>query len=1007
MDVVLGKRIRAQDDGTDVFDDYWTDTDHENSKLTNVSVATDHEEVATQYHNDISNVYERINDSEPSTMWRDKKNSKARRWLSASFAGSVKSFAKSITPGTMKDKAVNTSHDKSKRSANTSLRKDRHNVTFQLDSTNENLTLEGNRKINVPSRNVSKKFQTSENAENLNTNTFSSDSAEAKQIQRNNAEESHSDASSVERFPLIQRSILPGNATLITNSKEVPQWKIQTPEKRPLIENYINGSNEFAGFPSSSSKKRRPRMISDYDSDSSSEVSSKIEISKNKRHSSSAILPIQKSPQTERSLSYINKTVNTSVKRFQKHKTSTPKNISQKNNANKSAKQSLIKKSRMIVDYSSDSSSEKSPSDEETSRIERHLTSLVSRNKNISALDRQMHELQGHKNLFPSENDVNKLKFSEESPIKRKNRVSKNQQSDVNLENSPAKSKQSLIRQRNSRINVNEQSHLQLEKSLSKFEQSPVRRGRSRMSKDHLGPKKSPSKLGQSPVKRGRPRKSVDHLEPEESPSKLDQSPVRRGRPRLSVNHLESEESPSKFDQSRVRRGRPRLSVGQKNHLGLEKWPSKHGLSPDKSRVTADQRSGRSSKVEPSRNENDSTPVVDNDEGPLGIKQFSMKKKRNVDSSIRTSQKHLSQIHSDVFQFENGPPGLSSPERSPVKRKSSSRTIIQQSHPSLESKSPKSSGSKASPEKRIRRAAGNEIDYSRQDKAFAKVKTSRNKKATPADAVDNNRVQSEENSVSPVKGKEKNMTVMGNNKKHPRSKKLSKYHISLTQGKQSEDITSNVNTSGLANGLRRSSRYRVPPLDLWRNERLLFKTLASGEVQCVGIDKGVEEDRFGLLQVSKRKKISSKKNKLEKRTLEKTVKETKILDMKTNKIVHVHLHRPFDSLEWAVPPFENKENPPYIITKGFSSNCLSFGFLDVSPFSAKEEQFSPTDNLHFVVIKGTVDVTIHKTKFIFEKADSFIVPIGAPYSVKNRSQSRALLSFCTFRIPFYQYQFEE
>ncbi|GFV49425.1 hypothetical protein TNCV_1634991 [Trichonephila clavipes] len=82
--------------------------------------------------------------------------------------------------------------------------------------------------------------------------------------------------------------------------------------------------------------------------------------------------------------------------------------------------------------------------------------------------------------------------------------------------------------------------------------------------------------------------------------------------------------------------------------------------------------------------------------------------------------------------------------------------------------------------------------------------------------------------------------------------------------KKSKDANSNGNISEPANGLRRSSRFRVPPLDTWRNERLVFETLPSGEVKC-SIDKGSEEDKFGLIKIARKaeRRIQMEKKKVQ------------------------------------------------------------------------------------------------------------------------------------------------
>ncbi|GFR28088.1 CENP-C_C domain-containing protein [Trichonephila clavata] len=1061
LDVVSRKRIRAEEDGTHMFDDYWTDSDPEISKITNTSVEKvvtnkEVEEAARKSPSDALDVHKRTFDDEFSTFFpdqRDKRVSKAREWLSASFAGSAKSFGKRITPKISKDKAVNTSLNKSERS----VRKDHCNVTFQLHPSVEKLKSEREAQIDVSSKNISKNFLTSNSIENLNRNAILSDSTkdirQIIQIQKNYTEKSDSDTSTVEEFPLIQRS-------KYVTSENDQHTGMLTPNKQPLTQN-DNDNNDFSEVHMSSvkrTKREKIRIISDCDSDSSSEVSrSMVDVSKSRRHSSIATVPVRESPQIERSFSNVNKTLNTSVKRLQRHKASTPKN---EVSYAKSAKQSLIKNNREIVDYSSDSSSEKLPS-YEISRIQRHV-SLKNNSVNTSAVERQVDESRVCKNLFQSKKVVNRC--SEQSPVegrtitsakasRQEKSPSKPEQSPITRgrsemsievsvqekfpselgrvtrgrsrmsieasrqEKSPSKPEQSPVRKERPRTNTNNSRQ---EKSLSKLEQPPLTRGRSRMSIEASRQEKSPSKS----VRKGRPRTNTNNSRQEKSLSKLEQLPVRRGRstisvyelkpeksstvpeessvkrktPRMSVEQFGSEEYTSEPEQSPVKKNRPRMST---DNLNLEKSKSKIERLPVKrikTRLPVDEQSGLSqkksaSKVRPSRSGNISNVEIHNKEGPLQIKPSVTRKKRHANSSVKMRQKHASQTHSNLFQFENDSSRLCS-KRSPVKRKNGLAMYEQSPF------GPEASfiESETSP-KKITQVTEDQRNLSRQTKTSAKAKASKNKRAAP---VDNYEVQSDlgENSLPIVKRKENKMTVSGKNNRQSHSEKSLKCTISHTHDKQSKDVISNGNTSGPAKGPRRSSRYRVPPLDSWRNERLVFKALPSGDVQCIGIDKGTEEDNHGLLQIlRKAKKIKSQKKKLVK-----TVKSTSILDTKTDGIVHVH--RPFESLHWSVPPDEDKKPPPYLIAKAFTSKSMSmsFGFLDVSPFSTKEAQYSPIYNLHFAVIKGIVDVTIHETKFTFEKGDSFIVPVGAPYSLKNCSSARALLSFSTFKEPFYPHQ---
>ncbi|GFY59730.1 CENP-C_C domain-containing protein [Trichonephila inaurata madagascariensis] len=138
-----------------------------------------------------------------------------------------------------------------------------------------------------------------------------------------------------------------------------------------------------------------------------------------------------------------------------------------------------------------------------------------------------------------------------------------------------------------------------------------------------------------------------------------------------------------------------------------------------------------------------------------------------------------------------------------------------------------------------------------------------------------------------------------------------------------------------------------------------------------------------------------------------TVENTPVVNPRTGETVHALLHRPFECLRWSMPPNEVERPPPYTVVKAFRSNSTSFGFVDISPLSVKETQYSPLDNLHYVLMKGHLEVVIQNTTFNFKSGDSWIVPLGAPFSFKNCSRSRALLSFTAFKSPFFQYQFAE
>ncbi|GBM60365.1 hypothetical protein AVEN_79958-1 [Araneus ventricosus] len=214
------------------------------------------------------------------------------------------------------------------------------------------------------------------------------------------------------------------------------------------------------------------------------------------------------------------------------------------------------------------------------------------------------------------------------------------------------------------------------------------------------------------------------------------------------------------------------------------------------------------------------------------------------------------------------------------------------------------------------------------------------------------------------------------------------------------------NASSPCKGLRRSSRYRRPPLASWRNERFKFvKASAEKEYECVGVEEGQPEDDFAF-RTLKRRQSKVRKRKIvaweKRKNVPKHIKKTPIINEKTEKIIELYLHRPFSSYEWTLPP--NEDNPGYVISRTFKSRFMTFGFLEIAGHSMKDRQHSPQDNLHFVVVSGVVEAVINATSFTFQKGDSFIVPVGTFYSISNETSNKALLCFTSFRIPFFTYQ---
>ncbi|GFV49433.1 CENP-C_C domain-containing protein [Trichonephila clavipes] len=574
-----------------------------------------------------------------------------------------------------------------------------------------------------------------------------------------------------------------------------------------------------------------------------------------------------------------------------------------------SVKKTKKRRLRIISDYDEASRQEKSPSNPEFSPVTRERSTISGQEKSTYKTTRIITPT-FIKSLRPEKSPS---KPEESAVPKRRPRMPK---AASNQEKSPTEPGHSPVARGRSTTSI---------EASSKPQHSRVTRERSKFSVYYLRPLNSSSVPEESSMKRKRPRESVEHFEPEECPSEPEQSPfkkrktviptskpeharVTRGRSRISVYNLRPLNSSLVPEESCMKRKRPIETV---EHFEPEECPSEHEQSPIKKGRTgipsALDEKKCTTKVLPSRKEI-------NNEGPLRINPSVTK--RHADSSAKMSQKHAYQTLSNV-QVES--PGRTSP----VKRKSSIAThdIIHQNHFGPEASVIES---ETSPTK-ITQVTGDQLNHSGQKNLSAKAKASKIKSAAP---VDNNEVLSDlgENSVPIVKRKINRMALSGKNNRRPRSPP--KRTISHTHDKKSKDANSNGNISEPANGLRRSSRFRVPPLDTWRNERLVFETLPSGEVKC-SIDKGSEEDKFGLIKIARKaeRRIQMEKKKVQ------TVENTPIVDTRTGETVHALLHRPFESLHWSMPPNEVERPPRYIAVKAFKSNSTSFGFVDISPLS--------------------------------------------------------------------------
>ncbi|XP_067143674.1 centromere protein C-like [Centruroides vittatus] len=215
-------------------------------------------------------------------------------------------------------------------------------------------------------------------------------------------------------------------------------------------------------------------------------------------------------------------------------------------------------------------------------------------------------------------------------------------------------------------------------------------------------------------------------------------------------------------------------------------------------------------------------------------------------------------------------------------------------------------------------------------------------------------------------------------------------------------------------GVRRSRRTRVPPLEYWRNQRLKYDK----ELKTIGIEEGFES----MTRKTVRKKKLSNKCSKSANTLqmskcsELSIHDKSFIDATTssdlnkqvysaNDFMNGDLDMPelvsfYKSLEWVTPEGnQSSKDDPLQLAKSLILPNVITGFLKISSLQEKPLQYFPKHSAFFNVLYGKVAVTINDTTFILETGDTFHVPVGNPYSIKNIRRDNVKLYFIMLPIP--------
>ncbi|XP_066891820.1 centromere protein C isoform X4 [Kogia breviceps] len=229
----------------------------------------------------------------------------------------------------------------------------------------------------------------------------------------------------------------------------------------------------------------------------------------------------------------------------------------------------------------------------------------------------------------------------------------------------------------------------------------------------------------------------------------------------------------------------------------------------------------------------------------------------------------------------------------------------------------------------------------------------------------------------------------------------------LTSGMNNSDVDDNeVQESSIlpsnTPNVRRTMRTRSKPLEYWRGERIDYQGRPSGGFVVGGIlspdkvsSKRKAKGNLGRVNtVVNRKRIcldnDERKNKFVVNLnvpLGDPLQPTRVKDPESREIILMDLVRPRDTYQFCVEHGELK------VYKTLDTPFFSTGKLILGPHQEKGKQHVGLDTLIFYVNFGDLLCTLHETPYVITTGDSFYVPSGNYYNIKNLLNEESVLLF--------------
>ncbi|ORX96486.1 hypothetical protein K493DRAFT_19557 [Basidiobolus meristosporus CBS 931.73] len=203
-------------------------------------------------------------------------------------------------------------------------------------------------------------------------------------------------------------------------------------------------------------------------------------------------------------------------------------------------------------------------------------------------------------------------------------------------------------------------------------------------------------------------------------------------------------------------------------------------------------------------------------------------------------------------------------------------------------------------------------------------------------------------------------------------------------------------------GVRRSGRTRVKPLDYWRNERIVYGRRKSGQnvVPVVKEIVTVPEEQFLHPKKAKRRPAAKKGRRIDVEEDDdddiyddKPIEEITVRDWYTGEDVKQAIGLTKDMV--STKPVKNQS---FEFEKTFGEAAfMSSGIIKIHVNGKKPKRNSYDNAMVFYVISGSCRVTIHESSFIISTGGQFHVPRGNQYQLENIGANELRLFFAQAR----------